>query len=182
MEQNIEFDILNSKEKMEQNIFSGQVKEGDHIIFTDAWHPGITNIKYMSELLGVKVITHALWHAGSYDPQDFLGRLIGNASWVRHAEKSFFHSYDHNYFATDFHVKLFFDELLLALYTPRGIYVYLHDQKYGVTTSGLKTADSGNAIHVVGPAAKADWSTSLDAMLDKLDRSGCMRLAFLPWV
>ena len=29
MEQKIEFDILNSKEKMEQNIFSGQVKEGD---------------------------------------------------------------------------------------------------------------------------------------------------------
>ena len=29
-EQNIEFDILNSKEKMEQNIFSGQVNKGDH--------------------------------------------------------------------------------------------------------------------------------------------------------
>ena len=100
-------------EKISRAFTTGQVKEGDHIIFTDAWHPGITNIKYMSELLGVKVITHALWHAGSYDPQDFLGRLIGNASWVRHAEKSFFHSYDHNYFATDFHVKLFFDELLL---------------------------------------------------------------------
>ena len=91
---------------------TGKVKQGDHIIFTDAWHPGITNVKYMSELLGIKVTTHALWHAGSYDPQDFLGRLIGNASWVRHAEKSFFHSYDHNYFATEFHVKLFFDELL----------------------------------------------------------------------
>ena len=35
MEQNIEFDILNSKEKMEQNIFSGQVKEGDRIFKID---------------------------------------------------------------------------------------------------------------------------------------------------
>ena len=35
MEQNIEFDILNSKEKMEQNVFSGQVKEGDHIFKID---------------------------------------------------------------------------------------------------------------------------------------------------
>ena len=34
-EQNIEFDILNSKEKMEQNIFSGQVKEGDRIFKID---------------------------------------------------------------------------------------------------------------------------------------------------
>jgi len=103
----------NQIEQISRAFTTGKVHEGDHIIFTDAWHPGITNIKYMSELLGIKVITHALWHAGSYDPQDFLGRLINNAPWVRHAEKSFFHSYDHNYFATDFHVKLFFDELLL---------------------------------------------------------------------
>ena len=76
---------------------SGAVKDGDHFLFTDAWHPGIINLKYMAELLGVKIITHALWHAGSYDPEDFLGRLIGNSPWVRNAEKSFFHAYDHNY-------------------------------------------------------------------------------------
>jgi len=89
-----------------------KVKPGDHFIFTDAWHPGIINLKYMSELLGIKVKIHALWHAGSYDPQDFLGRLIGGAPWVRHAEKSFFHAIDHNYFATDFHIKMFFENLL----------------------------------------------------------------------
>ena len=33
------------------------VKRGTHI-FTDAWHPGIINVKYMAELLGIKVITH----------------------------------------------------------------------------------------------------------------------------
>jgi len=53
-----------------------------------------------------------LWHAGSYDPQDFLGRLIGDAAWVRHAEKCFFHAFDHNYFATDFHINMFRDNLL----------------------------------------------------------------------
>ena len=91
---------------------AGAVKPGDHFLFTDAWHPGIINLKYMSELLGIPVVTHGLWHAGSYDDHDFLGRLIGPASWVRHAEKSFFHAFDYNYFATEFHVKLFFDELL----------------------------------------------------------------------
>ena len=91
---------------------AGSVKAGDHFVFTDAWHPGIINLKYMSELLGIPVVTHGLWHAGSYDPQDFLGRLVGKKKWVRHAEKSFFHAFDHNYFATEFHVKLFFDELL----------------------------------------------------------------------
>ena len=35
MEQNIEFDLLNSKEKMDQNIFSGQVNKGDRIFKID---------------------------------------------------------------------------------------------------------------------------------------------------
>ena len=91
---------------------NGSVHPGDHFIFTDAWHPGIINLKYMSELLGIKVITHGLWHAGSYDPQDFLGRLIGNEPWVRHAEKSFYHSFDYNWFATDFHINMFGKNLL----------------------------------------------------------------------
>ncbi len=91
---------------------SGAIRPGDHFLFTDAWHPGIVNLKYMSELLGIPVKIHALWHAGSYDPQDFLGRLIGNAKWVRHAEKSFFHAINYNYFATDFHIEMFGMNLL----------------------------------------------------------------------
>jgi hypothetical protein len=86
---------------------SGTVVDGDHFLFTDAWHPGIINLKYMAELLNVKIKIHALWHAGSYDPQDFLGRLIGDADWVRHSEKAFFHAIDYNYFATDFHIHMF---------------------------------------------------------------------------
>jgi hypothetical protein len=66
----------------------------------------------MSELLGIPVTTHGLWHAGSYDPQDFLGRLVGDKPWVRHAEKSFFYAFDHNYFATDFHIEMFEQNLL----------------------------------------------------------------------
>ena len=91
---------------------NGYVQHGDHFIFTDAWHPGVINLKYMSELLQVPVTIHGLWHAGSYDPQDFLGRLVGNKPWVRHAEKSFFSAFDHNYFATDFHIELFIKNLL----------------------------------------------------------------------
>jgi glycosyltransferase involved in cell wall biosynthesis len=99
-------------EKIGRLFCAGRISAGDHFIFTDAWHPGIINLKYMSELLGIPVKIHALWHAGSYDPQDFLGRLIGDAPWVRHAEKSFFHAIDHNWFATDFHIKMFDHNLL----------------------------------------------------------------------
>jgi len=99
-------------EQMGRLFCSGAVNPGDHFIFTDAWHPGIINLKYMSELLNIPIVTHGLWHAGSYDPQDFLGRLVGNKPWVRNAEKSFFHAFDHNYFATDFHVQMFVTNLL----------------------------------------------------------------------
>ena len=99
-------------EQMGRLFCNGAVHPGDHFIFTDAWHPGVINLKYMSELLGIPVTTHGLWHAGSYDPQDFLGRLVGNKPWVRNAEKSFFHAFDHNYFATDFHIKMFYTNLL----------------------------------------------------------------------
>jgi len=99
-------------EQMGRLFCAGAVKPGDHFLFTDAWHPGIINLKYMSELLNIPVVTHGLWHAGSYDPQDFLGRLVGNKPWVRHAEKSFYEAFDHNYFATQFHIELFCENLL----------------------------------------------------------------------
>ena len=101
-------------EQMGRLFCSGAVHPGDHFVFTDAWHPGIINLKYMSELLGIPVTTHGLWHAGSYDPQDFLGRLVGDKPWVRNAEKSFYHAFDHNYFATDFHIHMFYENLIQA--------------------------------------------------------------------
>jgi hypothetical protein len=99
-------------EQMGRLFCSGSVKSGDHFVFYDAWHPGIINLKYMSKLLDIPVITHGLWHAGSYDPQDFLGRLVGDTPWVRHAEKSFYHAFDYNYFATEFHTEMFCKNLL----------------------------------------------------------------------
>lgn len=84
----------------------GEIKAGDHILFTDAWHPGIINVKYMSELLNIPVVTHGLWHAGSYDPNDFLGRLVGDKPWIRHAEQAFIGAFDHNWLATAAHFDL----------------------------------------------------------------------------
>ena len=114
-------------EQMGRLFCNGSVHPGDHFIFTDAWHPGIINLKYMSELLGIPVVTHGLWHAGSYDPQDFLGRLVGDKPWVRHAEKSFFHAFDHNYFATDFHIEMFLNNLLEL---NDGFGYYAEDKQY----------------------------------------------------
>lgn len=85
----------------------GKVESGDHFIFADAWHPGIIQLKYMSELLRMPIRIHALWHAGSYDPQDFLGRLVKDKRWTNNFEKAVWHAVDYNWYATDFHIKMF---------------------------------------------------------------------------
>jgi len=84
----------------------GDIKDGDYFLYTDAWNPTVIQLKYMAELLGIKIKIGGMWHAGSYDPQDFLGRLIGDTPWVRNAESSMFYCYDDNFFATRFHVNL----------------------------------------------------------------------------
>ena len=96
-------------EQIGEMFCAGTIKDGDYFLYTDAWNPTVIQLKYMAELLGVNIRIGGLWHAGSYDPQDFLGRLIGAKSWVRHAESSMFACYDDNYFATDFHIDMFVD-------------------------------------------------------------------------
>ena len=90
----------------------GQVADGDYFLYTDAWNPTVIQLKYMAELLGVDINIGGLWHAGSYDPHDFLGRLIGDKPWVRHAEMAMYECYDDNFFATDFHIDLFTDTMM----------------------------------------------------------------------
>jgi hypothetical protein len=85
----------------------GKIKDGDYFLYTDAWNPTVIQLKYMAELLKVNIKIGGMWHAGSYDPADFLGRLIGDAKWVRNAERSMFEVYDHNFFATKFHIDMF---------------------------------------------------------------------------
>ena len=75
-----------------------------------------------------------------------------------------------------------FDELLLALYTPRGAYLYRHDLTTGVSTNGKSTAAVGHMINIFGQKHEENWSSALDdTLLPKLDESGCKRLAFVPF-
>ena len=100
-------------EQIGEMFCNGKVKDSDYFLYTDAWNPTVIQLRYMSELLGVDISIGGLWHAGSYDPHDFLGRLIGNKPWVRKAEASMYECYDHNFFATEFHIDMFNNELML---------------------------------------------------------------------
>lgn len=87
------------------------VKPGDKFLVADAWNPAILNIKYMSELLDIPVEIHSIWHAGSYDPNDFLGRKIHDKHWSYNAERSMFYASNYNYFATEYHKDLLLHNL-----------------------------------------------------------------------
>lgn len=100
-------------EKIGKLFEQNKIKDGDYFLYTDAWNPTVIQLKYMAALLGVDIKIGGLWHAGSYDPQDFLGRLIGDTPWVRSAEHSMFSCYDHNFFATQFHIEMFEHGLLI---------------------------------------------------------------------
>lgn len=89
---------------------NGKVKAGDKFLVTDAWNFVITPIKYMSDLLDIPVEIHGIWHAGAYDPTDILGYKM-NKPWPWDAERSWFHSCDYNYYATNSHLNKFLNNL-----------------------------------------------------------------------
>lgn len=97
-----------------------KIQAGDKFLYTDAWNPTVIQLKYMSSLLNIPVEIHGMWHAGSYDPQDFLGRLVGDEPWVRDAERSMYACYDVNWFATKFHADLFATTLFGEEFDSRG--------------------------------------------------------------
>lgn len=85
----------------------GTIADGDVLLFTDAWNPVILMARYMIDLTGKRVRIASMWHAGSYDPQDFLGRKISDKRWSYNAERAMFYAADVNFFATQFHVDMF---------------------------------------------------------------------------
>ena len=99
------FQVASFSTQVEQK----QVKKGDRLLFTDAWHPGVIQCRYMSDLLGLQLTIDVMWHAGSYDPWDFLGRKITNKEWSLAFERAVFEAADRSYFATEFHKRLFLD-------------------------------------------------------------------------
>ena len=102
-------------EKIGEMFCNGTINDDDYFLYTDAWNPTVIQLRYMAELLGVDICIGGPWHAGSYDPQDFLGRLIGDKPWVRHAEYSMFECYDDNFFASEFHWDMFAETFALEM-------------------------------------------------------------------
>jgi hypothetical protein len=98
--------------KLIEMVSDETILPGATLIFPDAWHPGIIQCKYISDLLFLDFKIHAIWHAGSYDENDFLGRRIKNKTWSYNFERSIFYACDKNYFASEYHIDIFKNVIL----------------------------------------------------------------------
>ena len=157
---------------------NGQVKDGDYFLYTDAWNPTVIQLKYMAELLRVDINIGGLWHAGSYDPQDFLGRIIGDKPWVRHAEMSMYECYDDNFFATDFHIDLFLETLGedFAMDSDKAVKVGWPMEYLANSLDSYKGMQKRNLIlfpHRVSPEKQVEIFRDLKAKLPQYDFVVC---------
>lgn len=85
-----------------------EVRDGDTFLVADAWNPAVANIRYMKALEKKNVRIVGLWHAGHYDPNDFLGKVKAEErAWLRSMERTLFEAYDISGFATQYHIDLF---------------------------------------------------------------------------
>lgn len=88
---------------------SGLIDNGDVILFTDAWHPGVIAARQMSLFYNKNVKIMGMWHAGSYDPHDLLGQK--GSQYFYNFERSLYDCLDKSFFATQFHRDMFLENL-----------------------------------------------------------------------
>ena len=96
--------------KISQLFSNGEVQPGDKFLVTDFWNFAVTAIRYMSELLEIPVELHCIAHAGAYDPTDILGMKM-NKKWANEQERAWYYASDYMYFGTEFHRKMFLNNL-----------------------------------------------------------------------
>lgn len=93
---------INQLSQIIQHIIDGF--EGT-IFFMDLWFPGIEAIAYIRDCTGRKIRIEGIWHAGTYDPNDFLARS-GCGKWGASLESSWVQLVDKGYVATKYHKTL----------------------------------------------------------------------------
>jgi len=81
----------------------GSVRDGDWVLCLDAWSPAAVQLAYMRDLGGVSFKIAGLFHAGSYDPHDLLGRSDLVRRWAPSFERALFEIYDVVAVATELH-------------------------------------------------------------------------------
>jgi hypothetical protein len=149
----------------------GTVKAGDVFLYTDAWNPTILQLKYMSTLLNIPVSIVGIWHAGSWDPNDFIGR-VENKQWIKHSELALLTSINYNLVATEYHAELihnYFDrDAIIDLWKTGFPFEYLQS----MITPGTKR-DMILFPHRIAPEKQLSVFKQLSEMLPQYEWVVC---------
>lgn len=86
----------------------GKIKDDDVIFLHDGWFPGVEMLAYMRDGMGIDFKIASCFHAGTYDPTDFISAK-GMGKWGADLENSWFEIYDAIFVATQYHKDLICD-------------------------------------------------------------------------
>ena len=79
--------------------------ENDVVLFLDGWNPLIESLAYIRDAAGIPFKMVGLFHAGTYDPWDYLAQK-GLWSWAQYSERGWFKALDGVCVATQFHAEM----------------------------------------------------------------------------
>eukprot|EP00440_Ansanella_granifera_P073756 gb/GFBE01080033.1/.p1 GENE.gb/GFBE01080033.1/~~gb/GFBE01080033.1/.p1 ORF type:complete len:423 (+),score=22.10 gb/GFBE01080033.1/:1-1269(+) len=74
-----------------------------------------------------------------------------------------------------------FDELWLAIYSPFGIHMFVHNGTFGVATAGMRGQATGFDINIYSKRNEPNARVALDIICSKLAGAGCQLLAIVHW-
>ena len=115
------------------------------------------------------------------------GRNCTSADWIRdgirveckHSQLSFYGTRWSCHFSQ---VKPdCFDELLLAIYSPRGLDLFKHNGTFGMSTAGAATEACGMTVRLNGPNGNLDPIHALEAIEARLKANNCPHIATILW-
>ena len=117
------------------------------------------------------------------------GQYTASVDWIRdgkrievkHGKLSFF-TLHQNWRCTFSSIKEdCFDELLLAVYSPKGIDVFKHDGAWGLASNGRDTQIFGKRVRILAPCRELDPLIALQCIIAKLVGNNCRRIASIVW-
>ena len=112
------------------------------------------------------------------------GKNMASYDWIRdekrievkHSQLSFDENRRHWYCTFRGVKRNCFDELLLVIYSPRGLDIFKHDGSYALSNCG-----ASEEIWLRGGTRALDWPSALQIMEAKLESNGCPRIAQILW-
>ena len=155
-----------------------------------AWSsPQLRGLRVEKIVMEVDRLIHANSTFAEPGPEDSIdgkrrGRNMASYDWTRDGKRiEVKHSqlrFDENrrsWYCTFRGVKRScFDELLLVIYSPRGLDIFKHDGSYALSNRG-----ASEEIWLRAGTRALDWPSALQAIEAKLESNGCPRIAQILW-